>query len=246
MIMKKIHSNAITNEIAEACKGIIELSKKYPILDDAYFAITLEKLSENTKDVIGKINAGWLSSELKEKDDTRDLDVRALFYAVESQCVRRPSENQEKALRVMDVLNRYGMKITGSSYTNESAQIRAMLSDLNALDMEKYIRSVPDLKQLMDNVEQSQRDFDFSASKLIEDKNERENTKPASVIAKELKDIVNDELMGYLGAMALANPDKYKTYTDLLNTLVENCNMKIRERMASLKRKREQESAELN
>lgn len=206
--MKRIHSNAIINEIAEICNGIIELSKKHPISEDAYFALTFAKLSEKSDELIGKINAGWLKSELKEKDELRDLDIRAIFTEVKAKCMRRPSASQEKALKVMEVLDRYGMQITDDNYTNESANNRAMLSDLSAPEMAKYIRSISDLNQLIANAEQSQANFDDSASKLIEDKNERENTKSATIVARELRDIFNDELATYLSAMTQANPEK--------------------------------------
>lgn len=244
--MKQISSKANTNEITEVGKGIIDLSKKHPITEDTYFTVLFEKLSAKLEELIGKINAGWLKSELKEKDDVRDLDIRAIFYEVEANCMRRPSASQEKALKVMSVLDRYGMKIIGGTYTNESAEIRAMLSDLNAPELAEHIRSVSDLKQLIDNAEQSQADFDASASKLIEDKTERENTKPASIVAKELRDIFNDELAGYLSAMAMANSKKYKHYADVVNTLIEDSNSKVRDRLAGLKRKRDELNVEQN
>lgn len=246
IIMTVIKVNSNINEISEIGKGIRGLSKKYPITEDAYFEITFEKLSEKSNELIERTNAGWLSSELKEKDEIRDLDVRAIFYEVEAKCMRRSSASQEKALEAKEVLNRYGMKIVSSRYTNESSQIRAMLSDFKAPEMAKIVRSIPDLKQLLENLEQSQANFDTSYTKLIEDKNERENTKPASLLSRELRDIFNDELEVYLNAMALANPAKYKTFTELVNKLVDESNSKVRDRFAALKRKREEVNAELN
>jgi ribosomal protein L14 len=244
--MSKINSSSNTNETVEAGQGIIELSKKHPITEDAYFTDKFEEFSAKLNELIEKINAGWLNSELKEKDDARDLDVRAIFYEVEAKCMRRPGANQEKAMRVMDVLNRYGMQITDSSYTNESAQIRAMLSDFKAPELQDCIASIRDLKNLLDNAEESMAEFDASASKLIEDKNERENTKPASAVAREVREIYNNDLAGYLSAMTKANPAKYKTYTDLVNTLVVNSNNKVRDRLAAIKRKKEKINSELN
>ena len=244
--MKKVHANAIISDIVEICKGIIELSKKYPIDLDDYFIFVFQKLSGKSDELIGKINAGWLDSELKEKDDARDLDVRAIFYEVKAKCMRRPDINQEKALQIKEVLDRYGMKITEDSYTIESAGVRAMLSDLKAPELEDCVASIVDLKILLDNAEESMAEFDVSASKLIEDKNERENAKPASAVARELKDIVNNELLVYLAAMAKANPTKYKPYADVVNTLITDSNNKVRDRLAALKRKKEKINSEQN
>ena len=244
--MKAINVKLNTGETVEACQGIIELSKKYPITEDAYYSITLEKLTGMSNELIGKVNAGWLNSELKDKDEARDLDLRAIFYEVKAKCMRRPSAAQEKALHINEILNRYGIKIAEESYSIESVGVRAMLSDLNAPELEEHVQAIPDLKQLMDNLEQSQAGFDVSASKLIEDKNERENTKSASVVAQELKNIINNELLGYLGAMAKVNPAKYKPFADVVNTLIETGNNKLRDRMAALKRKKEKVDLKLN
>jgi len=43
----------------------------------------------------------------------------------------------------------------------------------------------------------------------------------------------------YLGAMALANPDKYKAFADLMNVLIEESNKKVRDRLAAQKKKKE-------
>ncbi|WP_372646135.1 DUF6261 family protein [Ancylomarina sp.] len=244
--MTAIKNNSSISEISEIGTGVTELSKSYPISEDAYFELTFGKISDKSNELIERINGGWLSSELKEKDEIRDLDVRAIFYEVEAKCIRRSSANQEKALKVMDVLNRYGMKIIGSCHTNESAQIRALLSDLEAPEMEENVSSVPDLKQLMANLTQSQAGFDTSSAKLIEDKNAREHTKPASIVAKELKELFNDEFEPYLNAMCMANPAKYKAFSELVNVLVSDSNKKVRDRLAALKRKREAANTELN
>jgi len=194
IIMRKINSRANTNETAEACVGVVELSKKHPIVEDPYYSVTFGILSDQTESIIGKINAGWLTNELREIDELRDTDVKALFYEVEAKCMRRSDANQEKAMRVLAILDRYGMKIVGSSYTNESAQVRAMLSDLKAPELVDAIASNPELSTLMNNLEGSQAGFDIASGKFIEGKLERGNTKPASVIAKELKDTFNDKI----------------------------------------------------
>lgn len=158
--------------------------------------------------------------------------------------MRRPSTNQVKAMRVQAELDRYGIKITGSSYANQSAETRAMLSDLEAPELAKDIRSIPDFKQLVLNIKESQQKMDVATTKMIEGKLERENTKSASVIANELKDIFNNELSTYLTAMTLANPDKYKAFTDVLSTLIDENNSKVKNRLALLKRKREETEIE--
>jgi len=243
--MKKISSKANTNETAEVCVGIIELSKKHPIVEDPYYSMTLDRLTSQTEDLIGKINSGTLTNELKECDELRDTDVKAIFYEVEAKCMRRADFDQEKATKVLAILDRYGMKIVGSSYTNESTQIRALLSDLKAPALADAIASIFDLSTLITNLEASQAAFDTASSKSIEGKLERENTKPASVVAKELKDTFNDEMCTYLGAMALANPAKYKTLTDLMHVLIEESNKKVRDRLNAQKKKKA-ETVELN
>tara|TARA_R110001583_G_scaffold48896_5_gene153033 strand:- start:2814 stop:3545 length:732 start_codon:yes stop_codon:yes gene_type:complete len=243
--MEKISSKANTNEIAEVFVGVIDLSKKHPIVEDPYYSLTLGKISTKSEDLIGKINSGSLTNELRESDELRDIDVKALFYEVEAKCMYRPGAIQEKSLEISETLERTGMKIVNSSYTNESAQIRAMLSDLNAPELADAIASNPALSPLISNLEASQAAFDSASAKSIEGKLKRDNTKAAWLVANEAKDIFNNELCTYLGSMAMANPDKYKPLADLMNVLIEESNKKVRDRLTALK-KRKTESVEVN
>jgi hypothetical protein len=242
MIMRKISFNANINETAEICTSIVDLNKRQPIAEDDYFKVTFKKLTERTEKLIGKINAGGINSTLKEKDELRDIDVRAIFYEVEAKCNRRPSSEQKSALRINETLDRYGIQITSDSYTIESAQIRAMLSDLKAPELADDLKIIPDLPALIVNLEQSQKVFDNANAKLLEQKQERQTSKPASVLAFECKNIVNAELIGYIGAMEQANPDKYKVFSDMLETLINDANAKVRDRISAQKRKKENEA----
>lgn len=242
--MKVINSKSNIKDTAEVGQGIIDINKTNAITEDAFFTTTFDLLSAKTDELFGKIRAGWMESELQEKDEARDLDVRSIFYEVEAKCIRRESAEQQNALRLKMILDRYGMKITAASYTNESAEIRALIKDLTVPELADVRSAVPDLDALLVNLEGSQAAFDVSAGKHLLNLSERENSKSATVVAKELKDIINGDLCGYIGAMAKANPDKYKAFADLMTILIEENNKKVRDRMAAFQKKKEE--AEMN
>ncbi len=238
--MKKVSYYSNIKDTAEIGQGIIELNKTNTISDDPFFMVTFNLLSEKTDELFGKIKAGWMASELEERDAVRDLDVRAIFYEVEAKCVRRGGENQLKAMQLQAILNRYGLKISSASYSNESAEVRALIKDLNASELTDARLAVPELDGLIGNLEASQIDFDESAGKHLKDLSLRQNSKSATVISKELREIINDDLCTYISAMAKAVPDKYKAFADLLNVLIEESNRKIRDRIAAQKKKKEE------
>ena len=238
--MKKVTSNSNIKDSAEIGQGIIDINKTHAIIEDPYFTVTFDLLSAKTDALFGKIKAGWIESELEEKDEVRDLDVRAIFYEVEAKCVRRESEKQQMALKLQTILDRYGLKITGASYTNESAEVRALIKDLKVPELLEARNAVPDLDNLIVNLEASQASFDDSAAVYLQNLSDREKSKSASVVAKELRDIINGDLCTYVGAMAKANPDKYKAFADLMNILIEESNKKVRDRLTALKKKREE------
>lgn len=241
--MKQIHSSSNTSEIASVASGIVELNKTNTIAEDGFFTITYTKLQGKSNELIQKINTGWYSLALEEKDELRDQDIRAIFYEVEAKCNRRPDSEQENALRIKTVLDRYGLKITRDSYSKESTNIKAMLSDLKSDELSDNIVSIPDLNILISNLDNSQASFDQTVAQQIKDKVERDNSKPASEIAQELKHIINNEFCPYTGAMSQANPAKFKKYADLLSKIIEDNNNQVRNRLATLKRKKEEETA---
>jgi len=242
--MKKINSNSTNNQIAEIGNSIVEVNKSNPITDDAFYSITYTLLSEKTAELIDTINRAGLHNGKKEMDELRDLDVRAIFYTVKAHCIRRPSEDREKALRIQEDLDRYGLEITGYSFGDESTNIRALLDDLKDPELAEERASIPDLDQLIANLEDSQGEFDVTEAKLIEGEVDRSKTKSASLVAKELKDIIDNRFCVYIEAMSLANPDKYKSYYDLLQTIINQNNRQVEEHLAALKRKKEKTKAE--
>lgn len=239
--MGKINASSNIKETAEVGTKISDLNTTSPIVEDTYYATTLEHLTVKSNELIDMINAGWLESDLKEKDDVRDLDIRAIFYEVTAKCVRKPSENQQKAMRVKAILDRYGMKITDSTYTSESAEIRAMLSDIKDPQLVEDRKAIPDLDGLITNLEGSQTSYDQSDDQLRDDKIGREKSKSATVLSKELRNMINNELCGYLEAMTKANPDKYATFSDKFFQIIEDVNQEVSNRLAALKRKKEEE-----
>ncbi|MDM8159216.1 DUF6261 family protein [Labilibaculum sp. K2S] len=244
--MGKINANCTIKETAEAGRKISDLNTNYPIAEDTYCAVSFEKLSAKTQGLIHMINAGWLESDLKEKDEVRDLDIRAIFYEVTAKCMRRTSREQQKAVRVKAILDRYGMKITDSTYTSESAEIRAMLSDIKAPELAEDRKAIPELDGLISNLEGSQASFDQSDDQLRDDKMGREKTKPASTLAKELRNMINNDLCGYLSAMTQANPEKYAAFSNKFFQIIEDANKEVNNRLAALKRKKEAAKAESN
>lgn len=244
--MNKINSKANTKETLEICKAIVDLKAIYPIDEDAYFTLTYTKLSEFTSHLIDKFNEGNLKSVLKGKDDMRDTDVRAIFYEVEAKCNRRPSAQQASALIISDALERYGIHIINNSYMNESAHIRGILSDLKSPAMAEDVQAIPDLPELISNLEQSQKAFDVSNAEWRDLLDQRNATRTATELSAECKNIVNGELVGYLNAMRTANPDKYKVFADKMESIINQCNNKIRDRIAAYKRNKEEAVEENN
>ena len=239
-VMKTISAKSNIKETAEIGQGIIDINRTNAITEDAFFTATFNQLSAKTDELFGKIKAGWIESELEDKDRARDLDVRAIFYEVEAKCVRRESEDQKKAEKLQLILNRYGLKITSASYTNESAQLRALIKDLKAPNLKEARQAVPDLDALIGNLESSQAAFDESAARHLANLSDREKSSSATVVARELRDIINGELCVYMEAMAKVNPDKYTGFADLMNILIEENNKKVRDRLAAIKKKKEE------
>ncbi|MDM8161133.1 DUF6261 family protein [Labilibaculum sp. K2S] len=235
----KINSNSSTKNCAEIGKKLIYLFQQYPISEDPYYTDILKKLSVITEELINSINRGGVHNDRKEKDAIRDADVRAVFYEVMARCNRRPSENQKKALRIKKILDRFGIEITEYTYINESANINAMLIDLTAPELSEERASIPDLNELLANLEGSQADFNLSNMQLIEDSIDRKKTKSATVLAKEVRDLINNELSVYLQSMAMAKPSQYKEFAGLLHTIIADNNKSVADHLLAVKRKKE-------
>ncbi|MCG8411636.1 MAG: DUF6261 family protein [Bacteroidales bacterium] len=241
-----LSSRATTSEILEVGKSVDQLNDQYPIENDVYLDALKKDIKAMLSQLISKSNQGIVRTELDEKDLKRDIDVRAIFYEVNAKCNRRESETQKKALEVLEVLSRYGLEIIQESYSSESAKIRALLDDLKAPDLSEAVKAIPDLPQLITNLEESQAAFDAANIEYINDKSERENTLPAHIIADELHKKIDKEYFIYVKAMSVANADSFSDLNKKVETLLSQTNQKIKERLAALKRKKEQEEDVVN
>ena len=138
--MRKINLKSNIKDTTEVGQGIIDINKINAITEDVFFTITFDLLLAKTDELFGKIRAGWMESELQEKDEA--------------------------------------------------------------------IQDVHDLDDLIGDLEESHADFDISVGKHLRDLSVCEKSKSASVVVKELRDIINGDLCEYIVAMAKSNPDK--------------------------------------
>lgn len=66
---------------------------------------------------------------MAEKDDVRDMSIKALFKLVEGYVYIPIAEMKEVALIVENVLEQYGLGIQNEDYATESANIESLLND---------------------------------------------------------------------------------------------------------------------
>lgn len=112
-------------------------------------AVVLEKvvlLPAELDALMVKLNASLVAERgnshtmtLAESDKKRDNLHRALCYVVEAHCLTGDESNVEAAMKLKRVIKRYGTSaLRNSAYSDETALIRSLLSDLNEAENVTY------------------------------------------------------------------------------------------------------------
>jgi len=240
--MKRYSSNSNTREKADFATAVAQLNNTTSIADDGFLTTLFTKYKIDLDTLFAQLNADWNTPELRNKDDLRDLDVRAAFYYVESECMRRPSTRQESALAVKEVFDRYGIDITRLPMGEEGSACNALISDLSTEGMKPHVNNLPELTGLINNIEESNNDYYLTSDKISEQMQSK--LKPASQIAEDIRSTINEELIPYIEVMAKINPDKYSLYEGKLSSLVDNANQTVKNRLLAYKRKKEESAVE--
>jgi len=240
--MRKFVGTSNTREKADFATSVAQLNSNSPIAEDSFLTTLFAKLIAFLDSLFIQLNANWSTPELRQKDDLCDLDIRAVYYYINSECMRRPSERQQSALAVKEVADRYGINIVRLPMGEERAACKALISDLRDEALKTHVARLPELTGLIDNMDESNNDYYVTSDKISEQMQDK--LKPASQIAEELRTMINNDLIPYIDVMAKINPDKYGLYAGKLSNIIDNANQTVTTRINALQRKKKESIAE--
>jgi hypothetical protein len=229
-MIEKLIQQSRTTEAADASVRMIVAYGQWDFETDNHLTAIFNDLRPLTDRLTAAIRHAKTESELEVKDEVRDEKLRGLHYLLTGFMHHPDPAIKAAAVTLENVFANYGLKITGESYSSESALILSLLHDLGN---EAYIEPIAALSgcaELIQALQNSQEDFEETRVAWEREKAKEGALENATELKKEVVTIINDRLVVYLRAMQQVNPEMYDEFTNTIAVIIAENNETVKRR----------------
>ncbi len=230
VLIKKIKMTSRNGDLSALLSLILKAFAKNDWSLDIYLAPIIAKISAANTALTEALRRLTVYSQMAEKDDVRDMAIKALFKLVEGYVYIPIARIQAAALVVENVLNQYGLGIQNEDYSAESADIESLLNDLSKPDVVAAIAKLQGVPETIATLTAAQKDFENLALQQAEGESVKKDLASASQLKKEIITEINDKLMGYMNTMAKVNPAIYEATAKTIAELIDKSNELVKRR----------------
>ncbi|MHB8871982.1 MAG: DUF6261 family protein [Candidatus Doudnabacteria bacterium] len=228
MIDKLISTSRVTevNDVATRSSGAFGESG----VTDPYLTTTFGSLDAANLTLSLAIKRSKAESVLEEKDEVRDNKVRALYYLLNGFLYHPAQEIKDAARLLMDLFDNYGLTIVGESYTTESSLIDSLLLDLAKPKYAEAIAALSGCTDLIAQLQTAEDDFEQARIAYETEKAKEGMVSNATLVKKEVLNLLNDKIVVYLRGMEQANPAIYGVFVATVAQIIADTNEQVKKR----------------
>ena len=128
------------------------------------------------------------------------------------------------------VFKKYGMKMTVENYSSQSNLVDSLLKDLSASDLVEAVAGLPGVAEAIANIITAQEEFTKIRANYDKELAQKGSKETATSLRKPLLELINNKLLTYLAAMKIANPTKYKVFSEDVAVIITSVNETIKAR----------------
>ncbi|MBN2598786.1 MAG: hypothetical protein JXR82_18540 [Marinifilaceae bacterium] len=229
-LIKKVSPNSRNGDTSALLSLILKEFAQNDWSPDTYLSPIIKDVSATNTALIEALRRLTAYSQMAEKDNVRDMAIRALFKLVEGYVHIPIAEMQEAALVVENVLNQYGLSIQNEDYAEESADVESLLNDLSRPDVVAAITKLQGVAEITASLHDAQKDFENIALQQAEGESVKKDLASASQLKKKIIAEINDNLVGYMNTMAKVNPATYEATAKTITELIDKNNELVKRR----------------
>ena len=238
MISKLISQSRVT-EVDAASMRMIGAYKNTSLSSDSHLSSMFAELETATANLSAAIKRTKAESDLEVKDEARDGQVRALYYLIQGFMYHPDTAIKAAANTVDKVFEKYGVKITGESYSTESAMITSLLGDLSEEALLDAIAQLSGCAETVSALRAAQSDFETARVAYEEEKAHEGTELNATTVKKEVLKIINEQIVVYLRAMETVDKTTYGAFALTIAQIIAANNEVVKKR-----RKKDEETGE--
>lgn len=229
--MKKLRTAARVTELDATSDVLVRLYKADgAILADSYLKGVMAEIEDLSARITTAIKSDKTASTLDAADAKRDEVIRSLGTLLNGYAVIPVAEKKAAAEKLLTTFTKY-KGITSQSYANESSLIESMLEDFASPTLTDSITALEGVSSYLADLRAAQDEFnrandEYTAATVGKGES-------ATSLKKPLFAAINDKLVPYLTAMAVASKEIYADFTTKAEAEIEKTNVAVAKRKKS-------------
>ena len=236
MIDKLMTASRIT-EVDAVSMHMLGAYQTTNLSSDPHLSAMFTELESLSAALTAAINRSKTESDLEEKDEARDTQIRALYYLVMGFLHHPDAAIQQAAQTVYKVFEKYGLRIIGESYASESSLIASLLVDLAKQKIQDAIALLPGCADVITALQTAQQAFEATRIAYEQEKAQENTQASATKLKPGLFALINEKIVVYMRAMEIVDMETYGTFARTIATIIAENNEAVK------KRRRKEESA---
>ena len=206
--MNKVISKARVTEVDSLSDALVRLYKvDAGIAEDAFLKTVMAEVETLSAKLTTSIRQDKVLSSLEEADGVRDEAVKALGTLLDGYAAIPIPAKKDAAEKLRTVFAKYGKSITTANYASESSLIESLLEDFSKADAQESVKVLDGVAEILLQIRTAQDAFVKASDEYTASSSAKAES--ASSVKKPLVSAINDRLVPYLTAMAMANGTVY-------------------------------------
>mgnify|MGYP000453777766 FL=1 len=229
--MKKLLSQIRITEVGDTAHRLVSLYKSTATLkDEAFLKPLFVEMEEKANTLTEAVKRDAVISQLENADAKRDGTIRVLDRLLKGYKTIPVDTLKAYGVQLSAVFKKYGMKMTVENYSSQSNLIDSLLQDLSDSDKAAAIAALPGIAEAIDNIKTAQEEFTKIRANYDKELAQKGSKETATSLRKPLLELINNKLLTYLAAMKIANPTKYKVFSEDVAVIITSVNETIKAR----------------
>ena len=206
--MNKVISKARVTEVDSLSDALVRLYKvDSGIAEDAFLKSVMSDVETISAKLTTAIRQDKVLSSLEDLDAVRDEAVKALGTLLDGYAAIPIPAKKDAAEKLRATFAKYGKSITTANYASESSLIESLLEDFGKSDAQESTKVLDGVAEILEQIRTSQDAFVKASDEYTAASSAKAES--ASSLKKPLVSAINDRLVPYLTAMAMANGTVY-------------------------------------
>jgi hypothetical protein len=229
-MIKKLITKSRVTEVDAVSTRMAGAYKNSELSTDPHLSNMFNALVPLSANLSVAINRSKAESNLEEKDEKRDDNVRSLFYLIQG-LLHHPDEAiKAAAKKVQKVFDKYGVGITGENFATESSLITSLLGDLAKPNLQYAIAQLSGCAEIIAALQASQDEFETARIAWEQEKAQEGTQTNATGIKKEVVDLINNKIVIYLHAMEIVDEPTYGAFARTVAEIIADNNEMVKKR----------------